>query len=157
MVQEISYTTTFFFLNMRSCQQIYFSGLIHPPRGNFLGGLGGYKRCLISILSWAEWTSVSPSAHTLFRINHVCPTICDPMDCSPLAMGFSRPEYWSGLPSCRGSFPPRNQTQVSHIVGDSLPAELPGKPQFKAYISIQTYRDIPFYSLFIIDGLSDCF
>ena len=31
-----------------------------------------------------------------------CPTLCDPMDCScqsPLSMGFSRQEYWSGL-SC---------------------------------------------------------
>ena len=30
-----------------------------------------------------------------------CPTLCDPMDCSPpgsLFMGFSRKEYWSGLP-----------------------------------------------------------
>ena len=28
------------------------------------------------------------------------PTLCDPMDCSPppLSMGFSRQEYWSGLP-----------------------------------------------------------
>ena len=28
-------------------------------------------------------------------------TLCDPMDCSPpgpVSMGFSRPEYWSGLP-----------------------------------------------------------
>ena len=31
-----------------------------------------------------------------------CPTLCDPMDCqTPLFMGFSRQEYWSGLP-----FPP---------------------------------------------------
>ena len=31
-----------------------------------------------------------------------CPTLCDPMDCSPsLSMGFPRQEYWSGLP-----FPP---------------------------------------------------
>ena len=31
-----------------------------------------------------------------------CSTLCDPMDCScqsPLSMGFSRQEYWSGL-SC---------------------------------------------------------
>ena len=29
----------------------------------------------------------------------VCPTLCDPMACSPpLSMGFSRQEYWSGLP-----------------------------------------------------------
>jgi len=30
-----------------------------------------------------------------------CPTLCDPMDCSPQAppsMEFSRQEYWSGLP-----------------------------------------------------------
>ena len=30
-----------------------------------------------------------------------CPTLCDPMDCSPLALlsrGFSRQEYPSGLP-----------------------------------------------------------
>ena len=30
-----------------------------------------------------------------------CPTLCDPMDCSPQAllfMGFYRQEYWSGLP-----------------------------------------------------------
>ena len=27
-----------------------------------------------------------------------CPTLSDPMDQSPLSMGFSRQEYWSGLP-----------------------------------------------------------
>ena len=28
-----------------------------------------------------------------------CPTLCNSMDCSPpLSMGFSRQEYWSGLP-----------------------------------------------------------
>ena len=30
-----------------------------------------------------------------------CPTLCNPMDCSlqaPPSMGFSRQEYWSGLP-----------------------------------------------------------
>ena len=33
-----------------------------------------------------------------------CPTLCDPVDCSPLgslSMGFSRQEYWSGLPCLR--------------------------------------------------------
>ena len=31
----------------------------------------------------------------------LCPTLCDPMDCShtvSLSIGFSRKEYWSGLP-----------------------------------------------------------
>ena len=30
-----------------------------------------------------------------------CLTLCNPMDCSPqapLSPGFSRPDYWSGLP-----------------------------------------------------------
>ena len=34
----------------------------------------------------------------------LCPTLCDPVDCSRqalLSMGFSRQEYWNGLP-----FPP---------------------------------------------------
>ena len=26
-----------------------------------------------------------------------CLTLCNPMDCSPLSMGFPRQEYWSGL------------------------------------------------------------
>ena len=45
-----------------------------------------------------------------------------PTDCSPpapLAMGFSRPECWSGLamPSSRGYLQPRDPTQGSHIAG----------------------------------------
>ena len=33
-------------------------------------------------------------------VAQLCPTLCNPMDCSPppLSMGFSRQEYWSGLP-----------------------------------------------------------
>ena len=27
-----------------------------------------------------------------------CPTLCDPIDGSPPPMGFSRQEYWSGVP-----------------------------------------------------------
>ena len=35
-------------------------------------------------------------------VAQLCPTVCDPMDCSPpgpLSMEFSRQEYWSGLHS----------------------------------------------------------
>ena len=42
----------------------------------------------------------------LFNVNvkslaQLCLTLCDPVDCSheaPPSMGFSRQEYWSGLP-----------------------------------------------------------
>ena len=44
-------------------------------------------------------------------------------------MEFSTPEYWSGVtfPFSKGSSQPRDQTQVSHIAGDSLPADPQGK------------------------------
>ena len=82
----------------------------------------------------------------------LCLTLCNPMDCnlsmgqSPLSIGFSRQEYWSGLPtpSFRGSFPPKHRTRVSCIGGGFLPLVPPGKPQ--SYHMIQpshscgTYR-----------------
>ena len=43
-------------------------------------------------------------------------------------MEFSRPEYWRRYPF-PGSSQPRDQTQVSHIAGDSLPAEPQEKPR----------------------------
>ena len=48
-------------------------------------------------------------------VSQSCPTLCDPMDNSlpqaPLSMGFSRQEYWSGLPfPSPGNLP----TQVSN-------------------------------------------
>ena len=44
-----------------------------------------------------------------------------------LAMGFSRQEYWSGLPS-PGDFPdPGIKPGSSTLWADALPSELPGK------------------------------
>ena len=43
------------------------------------------------------------------KLLQLCPTLCNPMDCSPqppVSMGFSRQEYWSGLPCLTpGDFP----------------------------------------------------
>ena len=36
-----------------------------------------------------------------YSVVQLCLTLCDPMNCSPqapLSIGFSRQEYWSGLP-----------------------------------------------------------
>ena len=45
-------------------------------------------------------------------------------------MGFSRQEYWSGLPCPPpGDLPdPGVEPEFPALQGDSLPAELPGKP-----------------------------
>ena len=48
----------------------------------------------------------------------------------PLSMGFSRQEYWSGLPfSSPGNLPDPGIEPVSPALqADSLPVEPPGKP-----------------------------
>ena len=66
----------------------------------------------------------------LSHFSHV--QLCDPMDCSqaPPSMGFSRQEYWSGLPCpppgdlLNPGIEPRSPT----LHADYLPSKLPGKP-----------------------------
>ena len=74
------------------------------------------------------------SIAVLCLVTWSCPTLCNPMNCSreaPLAMEFSRQEYWSGLPclplgdlSNPGIEPRSLILQV-----DSLLSEPPGKPK----------------------------
>ena len=59
------------------------------------------------------------------------------MDCSLLGSSVhgilqARILEWVAIPFSRGSSQPRNQTQVSRIVGDSLLAEPPGELLFEA-------------------------
>ena len=63
-----------------------------------------------------------------------CATLCDPMDCScqaSLSMGFSRQEYWSGLPlpSPRDLPDPDIEARSPALQADSLPSVLPRKPK----------------------------
>ena len=51
-----------------------------------------------------------------------CPTLCDPMDCSPPSCSVhgilqARIREWVAMPFSRGSSHPREQTQVSFIAG----------------------------------------
>src|SRR5574337_157438 len=62
------------------------------------------------------------------EVSQSCPTLSDPMDCSlpgPPSMGFSRQEYWSGVPltspqkmrchqSKNGSLSLQNTTHTPH-------------------------------------------
>ena len=70
-----------------------------------------------------------------------CPTLCNPLDCSLpdfSSMGFSRREYWSGLPCpLPGHLPdPGIEPWSPTLHVDCLLSDLPGKPQFK-YKNIQ--------------------
>ena len=63
-----------------------------------------------------------------------CPTLCNPVDYiaqqAPLSMGFSRQEYWSGLPfPSPGDLPDLGIEPGSPASqADALPSEPPGKP-----------------------------
>ena len=73
-------------------------------------------------------------AHVLSRLSHVR-LFATPWNVAvqaPLSMGFSRPEYWSGLPCPPpGDLPkPRNRTHASCNEGGFFTTEPPGKPTY---------------------------
>ena len=62
-----------------------------------------------------------------------CPTLCTPWTVArqaPLSMGFSRQEYWNGLPFPSPGNPPNPGIEPLSpaLQADSLPTELGGKP-----------------------------
>ena len=67
-------------------------------------------------------------------VAQVFPTFCDLMDCSPqapLAMEFSRQEYWSRLPCTPPGYLPNPgiEPRSPTLQVDSLLSEPPGKPK----------------------------
>ena len=58
-----------------------------------------------------------------------CPTLCDTMDYTVHGILQARTLDWGAVPFTRGSSQPRDQTQVSTLQADSLPAGPPGKPK----------------------------
>ena len=71
-----------------------------------LGFIQGDAHCM------RKWSEVAQS----------CPTLCDPMDCSlpgSSVHGIFQAKVleWIAISSSRGSSRPRDQTQISHIVG----------------------------------------
>ena len=53
----------------------------------------------------------------------------DPMNYTVHGILQARTLEWIAFPFSRGSFQPKDQTQVSHIAGGFLPAESQGKPK----------------------------
>ena len=72
-------------------------------------------------------------------VPQLCPTICNPLDCSPLAllsMKFSRQEHWSGLPFPSPGDLPNSGIEPRSLIlkAESLPSEPPGKPNICMYV-----------------------
>ena len=75
----------------------------------------------------------------------LCPTLHEPMDCSPLAplcLEFSRQEYWSGQPfPYPGNLPhPGIEPGSPALQADSLPSEPTGKPRSLQKDSLKAAR-----------------
>ena len=95
-----------------------------------------YESVSFSLILWEfiiYFQSVKLLACTLKSLQS-CPTLCNPMDCSPPGSSVhgilqARILEWVVMPSSRGPSQPRDGTQVPCIAGGSLLAELPGKPQ----------------------------
>ena len=81
------------------------------PRTSYITVIGYHNWKLASVQYSPDYRTFSEHSfsHGFVSILHesesgvaqLCPTVCDPMDCSlpgSPAMGFSRQEYWSGLP-----------------------------------------------------------
>ena len=57
--------------------------------------------CYTSTCQELQYEKITCSETLIIIVTQLCPTLCHPMDYSPpgpLVMGFSRQEYWSGLP-----------------------------------------------------------
>ena len=78
---------------------------------------------------WCNWHAEATRGKQRWFSHSVVSNSCDPMDCS-LPMGFSRQEYWSGLPfPSPGDLPsPGLQPRSPALQADSLPTGLLGKP-----------------------------
>ena len=89
-----------------------------------------------------------------------CPTLCDPMDCSPTGTcpwGFSRQEDWSGLPCpSPGDLPNAGIEPGSPTLqADSLLTEPPGKPKNTGVGSLPFLQGI-FLTQKLNQGLLHC-
>ena len=74
-----------------------------------------------SLMNWKIFLNVKVTQSYL--------TLCDPIDCIVHGILQARILKWVAFPFSRGSFQPRDWTQVSHIAGGFFTAEPQRKPQ----------------------------
>ena len=80
----------------------------------------GIISVLLIILFLGSGTFLHASWHIIVKVAQSCSTLCDPMDYTVYGILQARILEWVAVPFSRESSQPRNQTQVSHIVGGSF-------------------------------------
>ena len=117
-------------LSMGFSRQEYWNGLPFPSLGD-LPDPGMEPR---SPAFQVDALPSEPPAATAAKSLQSCPTLCDPRDGSPPgspSLGFSRQEYWSGLPfPSPGDLPdPGIEPESPALGADALPSTPPGEPK----------------------------
>ena len=92
-------------------------------------------------------------------ITQPCPTLCNPMDCIPPGSsvhGFSRQEYWRGLPfPSPGDLPdPGTEPTSPALQADALLSEPPGKPIWNLEDSLLSL--FSFFNDLVLHAFSTC-
>ena len=109
-----------------------------------------YKTCLLIFYLFLFCLNAKPLQS--------CPTLCDPMDCSPPYSSVhgilqARILEWVAMPSSRGIFPTQGSNPsllcLLHWQTGSLPPAPPGKPIFFLYYHVHV--------LYIIYHLQSCY
>ena len=80
----------------------------------------GHERARTGARGWWSHRILHPSSRCLCKSFQSCPTLCNPMDCSPPGSSVHeilqvRILEWVAVASCRGSSQPRDRTHVSYI------------------------------------------
>ena len=110
--------------SMGFSRQEYWSGLPFPSPGD-LPDPGIEPRS----------PAFQADALTSEPLSHLCPTLCNPMAIArqtPPSMGFSRQEYWSGVPCTSPGYLPNSGTEPTTLASPALagrffPTVPPGK------------------------------
>ena len=76
------------------------------------------------------------------KVAQLCPTLWDPMNYRVRGILQARILEWVAVPSSRESSQPRDQTQVSSLQADSLPAEPQGKSKNTGVGSLSLLQQI---------------
>ena len=72
----------------------------------------------LRLLHWqAGSLPLAPPGKVKVKVTQSCPILCHPMDCTVRGILQARILEWVAFPFSRGSFQPRDRTQVSHIAG----------------------------------------
>ena len=75
--------------------------------------------------SLMRWEAARKQREVKVKVAQLCPTLCNPMDCSVHGILQARILEWVAFPFSRGPFKPRSPA----LQADSLPAEPQGKPR----------------------------